>query len=191
MNARRPVFVDWLVNRTARVIVVLAVVHSLFLQSEQAVAAEAGGLTYRVGVATDRFNDATQVTVSKGLRAPRRLRARRLDLTAGVTTTPGDTRGLISLGPAWRYPADADRGYVEFGFAPTLLLGSTFGERDMGGFLHFTSSAEVGVHFGSRSRGRIALRIQHTSNGGLDSTNPGMDVISLSFSYDVDAANAN
>lgn len=174
-----------LVHLAARGIMVLAVVHSLMLQNAQAEVTDFGADRYRVGVATDRFDDAWQAEAAWDFRAPRRLRARRLELATGVIATPDDTRGFVSLGPVWRTPASADRAYVELGFAPTLLTGSTFGERDMGGVLHFTSSVEVGTTLGRQRRAHIALRVKHTSNGGLHSNNPGMDVIGLSFTYDL------
>jgi hypothetical protein len=54
----------------------------------------------------------------------------------------------------------------------------------MGGNLHFTSSAALGATFGARESVALSLRIQHTSNGGLSSTNPGMDIIGLNFAFD-------
>ena len=174
-----------LVHLAARGIMVLAVVHSLMLQNAQAEVTDFGADRYRVGVATDRFDDAWQAEAAWDIRAPRRLRARRLELVTGVIVTPDDTRGFVSLGPVWRFPINADRAYIELGFAPTLLTGSTFGERDMGGLLQFTSSAEVGLTIGRQRRAHLALRITHTSNGGLNGSNPGMDVVGLSFSYDL------
>lgn len=174
-----------LVHLAARGIMVLAVVHSLMLQNAQAQPTDLGVDRFRVGVATDRFDNAWQVEAAWDFRAPRRLRARRLELAAGIIDTPDETRGFVSLGPVWRFPADADRTYIELGFAPTLLTGSTFGEQDMGGVLQFTSSAELGITLGRQGRAHLALHFKHTSNGGLHDINPGMDVIGLSFSYDL------
>jgi hypothetical protein len=67
------------------------------------------------------------------------------------------------------------------GFSPTLFAGSTFNDRDIGGNFHFTSSAAIGVSIGVDDDSSISLRIQHTSNGGLDSTNPGMDMVGINF----------
>ena len=177
-------FAHW----AARGVMVIAVVHSLMLQNAQAQVTDFGADRYRVGVAADRFDDAWQLEAAWDFRAPRRLRARRLELAAGIIDTPDDTRGFVSLGPVWRFAANADRAYVELGLAPTLLTGSTIGEHDMGGVLHFTSSAEVGITLGRQGRAHLALRIKHTSNGGLHGTNPGMDVIGLSLSYDLPVA---
>lgn len=177
-------FAHW----AARGIMVIAVVHSLMLQNAQAEAADLAVDRYRVGAALDRFDDAWQAEAAWDFRAPRRLRARRLELAAGVIDSPDETRGFVSLGPVWRFPAASDRVYVELGFAPTLLTASTIGERDMGGVLHFTSSAEVGMTLGPERRAHVALRIKHTSNGGLHENNPGMDVIGLSFSFDLPLA---
>lgn len=174
-----------LVYWAARGIMVLAVVHSLMLQNAQAEVADFGADRYRVGVATERFDDAWQAEAAWDFRAPRRLRARRLELATGLIVTPDDTQGFVSLGPVWRLPTNAERAYIEFGFAPTLLTGSRIGEHDMGGVVHFTSSAEVGVTLDPQRRAHLALRVKHISNGGLHSNNPSMDVVGLSFTYDL------
>ena len=61
--------------------------------------------------------------------------------------------------------------------------GSSFNDRDMGGNFHFTSFAALGAIFGPRDSAARSLRIQHTSNGGLNSTNPGVDVIGLNITF--------
>ena len=66
-----------LVYWAARGIMVLAVVHSLMLQNAQAEGTEFEADRYRVGVATERFDDAWQAEAAWDFRAPRRLRARR------------------------------------------------------------------------------------------------------------------
>ena len=39
--------------------------------------------------------------------------------------------------------------------------------------------------FGARENISVALRVQHTSNGGLSNTNPGLDMIGLSFAFNL------
>jgi hypothetical protein len=63
-----------------------------------------------------------------------------------------------------------------------LLGGSTLGNQDLGGNLHFTSSLAVGRKFGQRQQFLASMRIQHLSNGGLNSTNPGLDSIGVGLS---------
>lgn len=90
---------------------------------------------------------------------------------------------FVSLGPVWRLPINSRRLFIQLGFSPTLLGGASFHGRNLGGRFHFTSSATVGMTLGARDGLELALRVQHTSNGGLSSTNPGMDMIGLSFAF--------
>ena len=138
---------------------------------------------YRVSVAGDKFSDTWQVAATFHLRAPRRIRARRLELAVGTVSTSNEIILFVSFGPVWRLPITDRRLFVEIGFSPTFFAGSTFNHRDMGGNLHFTSSATFGTTFGARDASSISLRIQHTSNGGLNSTNPGLDMIGINFAF--------
>jgi hypothetical protein len=106
----------------------------------------------------------------------------RTEFAAGVISGHGDTRPFASVGPVWRLNGDEQPLFVDFGFSPTLLGGSTLGNQDLGGNLHFTSSLAIGREFGQRQQFLASLRIQHLSNGGLNSTNPGLDSIGVGFS---------
>ena len=137
--------------------------------------------SYRVSVAGDKFSNTWQVAAEFHLRAPRRLRARHLELVVGTTSTSIETRPFVSLGPLWRLPITDRRVFLDFGFSPTVFFGSTFNNRDIGGNFHFTSSAAIGVALGDDDASSISIRIQHTSNGGLSSSNPGMDMVGLNL----------
>ena len=117
------------------------------------------------------------------MRPPRRLRARRLELAIGTISTSQDTRPVVSLGPVWRLPISSSSLFVELGISPTLLGGSSFNGREMGGNFQFTSFAALGANFGPRDSVALSLRIQHTSNGSLNSSNPGMDMIGLNITF--------
>ncbi len=91
----------------------------------------------------------------------------------------------MSFGPVWRQPINSRFLFVELGFSPTVIAGSSFNGRDLGGNFHFTSSASIGATFGAREISSIALRIQHTSNAGLNNTNPGLDMIGLNFNFNL------
>ena len=137
---------------------------------------------YRVSVAGDKFTDTWQAAVTFHLRAPRRIRARRLELAVGTVSTSNETRPFVSFGPVWQVPINNRRLFLELGLSPTFLFaGSTFNNRDLGGNVHFTSSVTIGTTLGARDASSISLRVQHTSNSGLSSTNPGMDMIGLNF----------
>ena len=137
---------------------------------------------YRIAVAGDKFEDTVQVAVAFKMRPPRRLRANRLELAVGTISTSRDNSAFVSLGPVWRLPFKNDAIFVDLGFSPTLIVGGTsFNGRDLGGNFHFTSSIAVGANFGRFDAASVSLRVQHTSNGGLGSTNPGIDMIGINF----------
>ncbi|NCF30164.1 MAG: hypothetical protein GWP69_22550 [Gammaproteobacteria bacterium] len=158
-----------------RVIHVVAFVVMMLSVSLQGLSAQAATLVpdnYRVGKVIGKFGDTWQIAAAFNLRPPRRLRAQYLEFVLGANTSPSETHAFVSLGPVWQFPIFRDRVSVQLGFSPTLLSGSTFSGRDMGGNFHFTSSAVVEAAFGVRRNVSLALRVQHTSNGGLSTTNP-------------------
>jgi len=117
--------------------------------------------------------------------APRWLHANRLEFGFGALSRGEQSRLFVSLGPVWRWvPSTVEkRWFIDFGLSPTVLGGAKFDGNDLGGNLHLKSSLAVGRHFGARSASTISLRIQHMSNLGLNSTNPGVDMMVLSFTY--------
>ena len=166
------------------VVFVIAMI-SFSLNSSNAWAATVAPTDYRVVAASGKYEDTTQFAVAFRMRPPRRLRARHLELAIGAISTSQETSPFVSLGPVWRLPIDSRSLFVELGFSPTLIAGSSFNGRDLGGNFHFTSSASVGATFGVRENISIALRVQHTSNGGLNRTNPGLDTIGLNFVFNL------
>ncbi len=117
--------------------------------------------------------------------APRWLHANRLEFGLGAISRGEQSRPFLSLGPVWRWvPSSVEkRWFIDFGLSPTVLGGAKFDGKDLGGNLHFTSSLGIGRHFGARSASTVSLRIQQMSNLGLNSTNPGVTMIGLSFTY--------
>ncbi len=166
-------------------IVVFAIMMiSCMLNSSNARAARAWPSDYRIAAADDKFTDTWQFAVAFRLRPPRRLKARRLELAVGILSTSQENRLFVSLGPVWQLPIRSQWLSVELGISPTLLSGSSFNGRDMGGNFHFISSAAARATFGAHDSVALSLRIQHMSNGGLSSTNPGMDMIGLNITFD-------
>lgn len=139
----------------------------------------------RVAKAFSKFDDVWQYAATYRLRPPRRLHSHHLELAVGAFTSPSESQAFVSLGPVWRFRPLSRALFLELGFSPTLLSGSTLNGRELGGNLHFTSSATLGTTFGARDEYGLALRIQHTSNGGLHSSNPGLDAIALNFTFDL------
>lgn len=148
-------------------------------------AASFSPMDYRFSAAQDKFDDVAQYAVAFHVRPPRRLRARSLELAIGSISSSQDDRGFVSFGPVWRFPIARQGMFVELGFSPTLITGSKFNGRDLGGNFHFTSSFALGATFGYRKRVAVSLRAQHTSNGGLHETNPGIDMVGINLSFDL------
>ena len=139
---------------------------------------------YRIASAASKFDDTYQFTAAYRLRAPRALQAHHLELALGTVYTTSETEAFVSFGPVWRFPLGEGSSFVDFGFSPTFLSGTDFNGRDIGGNVHFTSSLAVGTRFGRAEKYSLGLRAQHTSNGGLDHTNPGLDMIGLTFAVE-------
>lgn len=136
----------------------------------------------RVGSASNKFDHTHQVAAVFDQSAPTFFRAHHLEVAIGSISTTQHSEAFISIGPVWRLRSWKKNAFLDFGFSPTYLSQSTFNGRDAGGNIHFTSSLSIGLKLGRNQSGSISLRVQHMSNGGLSSTNPGMDIIGLEFS---------
>lgn len=154
-------------SKALHTVVFVIAMLSFMLNSSNARAAAVAQTDYRVVAASGKFDDTTQFAFAFRTRPPRRLRAKHLELAIGAISTSQETRAFVSFGPVWRLPINLRFLFVELGFTPTLIAGSSFNGRDLAGNFHFTSSASVGAIFGARENISVALRVQHTSNGGL------------------------
>lgn len=172
-----------LYSKSLHAIVFLVAMLSFTLNGVNAFAATLEPTDYRIGSAGDKFEGTRLYAVAFKMRPPRRLRAKHLELAIGALSTSGEDRAFISLGPVWRLPVKHRSFFGELGFSPTLLGGSYLNGRDLGGNFHFTSSVAVGATFGRRQALSVSLRAQHTSNGGLSNTNPGIDIFGINVAF--------
>ncbi len=109
-----------------------------------------------------------------------------LDLSAGKIERGRDAGSFISFGPSYRYDvkkSEAIRWFLDFGVHPTYAEKSTYGGRPLGGNFHFTTHIGLGAYLDRRKRTSALLRYQHTSNAGMNTPNPGLDMLGLTFSY--------
>ena len=139
---------------------------------------------YRYSVSGNKFDEVEQFAVAFAVESPEILRADRLEFAVGAFSDQTSDRLFLSLGPVWRVPILDSAAFVELGISPTWINGSVFDGRDLGGNFHFTSAAAIGFAFGPRRSLSISIRAQHTSNGGLSNTNPGLDMIGLNIAFD-------
>ncbi len=109
-----------------------------------------------------------------------------LDLTAGALERGSDAGSFISFGPSYRYnmgKTGAGRWFVDVGMHPTYVAKSTYGGRTLGGNFHFTSYLGLGGYLGRQKKTSVLIRYQHTSNAGMNTPNPGLDMMGLTISY--------
>lgn len=110
----------------------------------------------------------------------------RFELASGELTNGETSSFFISAGPAWRFNkriAGSGLAFIEFGTSPTWISNGNFEDESLGGHVFFTSNMQLGMHFGYRRELTLSLRVHHISNGGLNSTNPGTDMVGLEMSY--------
>lgn len=110
----------------------------------------------------------------------------RLEFASGELTNGEDSIFFISAGPAWRFNKRiSNRGvtFIEIGTSPTWISNDNFNDESLGGNVFFTSNIQLGLHFGYRRELTLSMRVHHISNAGLNSTNPGTDMIGLEMSY--------
>lgn len=134
----------------------------------------------RVSAAGDKFAGAVQIAAAFEISDSNVFRAHHIELAIGSISASNGDELALSIGPVWRMPMSTSSFFAELSISPTYISGSTFNGRDLGGNFHFTSSVALGRRLG-RS-GAVLLRAQHMSNGGISSTNPGIDMLGIEFS---------
>lgn len=71
----------------------------------------------------------------------------------------------------------------EFGIGISLVEDTRFAGKNIGSHYQFEDRLGIAIDFGSRHHQTVALRYMHYSNGGLNSKNPGVDFLNLSYAY--------
>lgn len=133
----------------------------------------------RLMTAAKKFDGTELVTAAFRIDAPQWLHADRVEWSIGVLSRFGDVRPITTLGPVWRIERPRRLWFLELSFSPAFVTNPRLGERTLGGHIHFASELAVGREFGDGWS--LSFRAQHISNGGLNSRNPGLDLIGLSI----------
>ncbi|MGH8496205.1 MAG: acyloxyacyl hydrolase [Gammaproteobacteria bacterium] len=142
-------------------------------------------LGYYSVTATRNFDDLNQHALSIGL--PLRWNAvaglnPELTITGGVLEQQRDRRGFISVGLTLEFHPSGARWFADAGFAPTYVGHADYAEGErLGAPFQFTTHVELGRALGKRRIHSIAIRLQHTSNGGFREPNPGVDMIGIAY----------
>jgi len=146
-----------------------------------ALGATFGSPNTRITTAGDKFDGVMQIAAVFEVEKWLFFRSHHMEIAIGPISSSSGNAAFVSMGPVWRTPLVRDRYFAAVGVAPTVFSASRHGERNLGGHFHFTSFVSVGMRLDRSSS--LSLRIQHTSNGGIRGTNPGMDMLGLELSY--------
>ena len=87
--------------------------------------------------------------------------------------------------PTLRLTGWSERGwYGEIGSGPAMLMPVfRIRDRSFSTEFNFQSHLALGYTLGAQAEHDIGLRIEHFSNAGIRSPNPGMDFVSLRYTY--------
>lgn len=69
----------------------------------------------------------------------------------------------------------------EFGIGVSLVNDTQFAGKDIGSHYQFEDRLGLTIDFGENLQQSAAIRYMHYSNGGLNSKNPGLDFLNLSW----------
>ncbi|XPF96476.1 acyloxyacyl hydrolase [Colwellia sp. RE-S-Sl-9] len=71
----------------------------------------------------------------------------------------------------------------EFGIGVSLVQDTRFAGKNIGSHYQFEDRLGIAVDFDKERKQSVAIRYMHYSNGGLNSRNPGVDFLNLSYAY--------
>lgn len=104
------------------------------------------------------------------------------EISLGAIDGLGDTAGLVHFGFAAFLEIDDFPLTFVGSSGPTFLTDDEFGNFDLGSHLQFTSA--FGFDIETINNWTLGYRYQHISNGGLDDTNPGLNLHVLAIARD-------
>ena len=159
---------------------------ALLLSQTPASALQFESVAMRNMTSYKKFEGLSQNAVVIKSRETRVKYLNRFEFSGGQLTDGETSSVFMSFGPAWRFNQRVARSglaFIEFGTSPTWISNDIFDNESLGGHVFFTSNVQLGVHFGYRRELTLSLRVHHISNGGINSTNPGTDMVGLEMSY--------
>ena len=104
-----------------------------------------------------------------------------LEANVGVLRGDGESAFVGSAGPGISISGLGDRIDIPMGINLTVISKDNFGDDDFGGPIQFTS--HIGLNLNLTRRIMIGYRLQHMSNAGLYSSNPGINIHMLGIGY--------
>ena len=82
--------------------------------------------------------------------------------------------------------ANGTKPFFEAAVGAHIMSDDKIGDKDLGGNFIFGDQISGGVQFGNNLQHELALRLQHYSNAGLSSSNPGINFLGLRYTYNLD-----
>jgi hypothetical protein len=104
-----------------------------------------------------------------------------LTLTFGVIDSGPDTGYVVTAGPNLFWPIGPPRFWLDVGMRASLLTKHKFSNKNFGQNFQFIS--HLGVKYNINRNLSIGYRFQHMSNAGMNSSNPGLDLVTFWFTY--------
>lgn len=100
-------------------------------------------------------------------------------------TNQHETNYAVALSPVFSKQFDALYGKYplkwEFGIGVSLIADTRFAGKDIGSHYQFEDRLGLILEFGEQLDSSFAVRYMHYSNGGLNSHNPGVDFLNVSY----------
>lgn len=121
-----------------------------------------------------------QAELAAGYSLPWGWEAKKLKLESGIDTSAGwlwdDTKEafILSAGPEARLRYASIPVALRFGSNPTYISRYAFDQRDFGVEIQFVS--HVGLSWDIAEHLQLSYRLQHMSNSGIASPNPGLNM---------------
>jgi hypothetical protein len=104
-----------------------------------------------------------------------------LEANAGLIRASRTSAFIGSAGPGIYFTGFKETTRIFMGINPTYISKHQFGRDDLGGAIQFTS--HIGIDFHVTRQWAIGYRLQHMSNAGLYSPNPGVNIHMLEVGY--------
>lgn len=106
------------------------------------------------------------------------------EFTAGLWDNTDESVAELAATPVFRI--ERGTGYLEAAIGVHLVTTHISAHRTFSTSLQFGEHVGAGFRFGPEKRYDFGMRIQHLSNGGVRSPNPGINFFSVRLQYDLE-----
>ena len=106
------------------------------------------------------------------------------EFSAGVWDNKDDSTADVGITPVFRI--ERRGAYVEGAIGLHLVQTHISASRTFSTAFQFGDHLGAGMHFGPAGRYDLGVRVQHVSNGGIRSPNPGINVFIVRLQYSLE-----